>query len=587
MSVASPVLYAYRQALAPRGFDGLTAPSAERLSELVALLDLTVAAGIAETSDDMFEAALRIVTGTVRSASGALCVMREDGVPIVLRSHGLPAGADATSAFTDPPADITDVAAGDAAAPPHGLVLLCPVRRRDRTIAVLGVGPRADGEPYDAEARAFLRCAAACAATPIENLLLRDELQRANHQLSVRVFELHNLLDSSRELTGRPEEDAIHGLIATTVMGHFVVSRCAVYLLGPDGLALAHSRGLRRFVDAPAIPREAALSALCALQGPTAVSELPEGPLRRQLEALRLVLAVPLAARDEVKGVLGIGERSSRTPFSSQDRDFAEALGRQAAAALEHARLHRLSMEKQRQDQELKLAREIQRSLLPQSPPVVPGFDIAAVSRSCFEVGGDTYDWVHLGDGRLALVIGDVSGKGTPASLLMASVQASVQVLAGAAGAASIVERLNRFLVARTEASRYVTLFYAELATSTRELAYVNAGHVPPYCVTRDGLVRRLRAGGLALGLFEEATYEVGTLTLEPGDVVAMVTDGVTEAAGADEREFGDARVCEVLRAGARESAAGILGGLVTAVDTWVGATGSSDDLTALVLKAR
>ena len=466
-------------------------------------------------------------------------------------------------------------------------MLLCTIRRGENPIAVLGLGPRMQGGVYGPEVYAFLRTAAACAAAPVENSLIFDELRQVKQKLSVKVYQLHNLFDISRELSGSFEEDAIHSLVTTTVMGHFVVSRCALYLMGPSGLALAYERGLRREVQAAPIPPDEARAAIDALHGPKEVAELPDGALRRRLDEARLTLAVPLTAGATVEGVLAIGERASRTPFSAEDRDFAQTLARHAFAALESARLHRLRVEKQRRDHELQLAREIQRSLFPPLNPEIPGFEVAAESRSCYEVGGDCYDWIDLGSGRLAFVIADVSGKGTPASLLMASVHASIQALAGTAGPAQVIERLNRFLFARTQANRYVTLFYAELDAAARRLTYVNAGHVPPYRVTPDGTVSRLLTGGLVLGILDPVTYEAGEVRLDPGDVLAVVTDGVTEANSPDEREFGDERVCKALRALSKGSAAAILEGLLTAVNQWTGAAGSSDDLTALVLKAR
>jgi len=315
------------------------------------------------------------------------------------------------------------------------------------------------------------------------------------------------------------------------------------------------------------------------------VAELPDGPLRRRLQASRLALAVPLGTGERVEGVLAIGDRSSGTPFTQEDREFAQALGRQAIAALENARLQRVREEKLRQDRELQIAREIQASLFPPKPPDVPGFDVAAASRPCYEVGGDCYDWVALDGGRLAFVVADVSGKGVPASLLMASVHASVRALAGTAAPELLVERLNRFLCASTPTSRFVTLFYAELDPAARRLTYVNAGHVPPYRVARGGAATRLVGGGPALGLLAEASYEAGQVGLGPGDVVAVVTDGVTEAGADGEREFGDERVCDALRRPSRGGAAAVLETLVASVDEWVGAAGCQDDLTALILR--
>ena len=201
-------------------------------------------------------------------------------------------------------------------------------------------------------------------------------------------------------------------------------------------------------------------------------------------------------------------------------------------------------------------------------------------------MGGDYFDYVPLAGGRLGLVIADVSGKGTPASLMMASVHAWLRALAGSEPAARVLERLNRFVYASTETSRYVTLFYGELDPAARRLVYVNAGHVPPFVVRASGPEERLRAGGPVLGLLEEVTLEPGELRLEPGDLLVAVTDGVTEAVDPSGREFGDERVRQALAARLGAGAAETLAGLVSAVDTWVGPAGCSDDLTALILKA-
>jgi serine phosphatase RsbU (regulator of sigma subunit) len=415
---------------------------------------------------------------------------------------------------------------------------------------------------------------------------VEEELRRAREELSVKAFALHGLLDASRDLAGSAAEESVLDAVLTSVMGHFVVSRGAVFRLGPQGLVLAHARGVRRAGESGPMPPAEARAALDGLAPTAAVADLPDGPLRRQLAHGGLALVLPLADGERVIGALAIGERASGRPFSEEDREVAAALARQARAALESARLQRVREEKRRQDRELQVAREIQESLFPPRPPEVPGFEVAGRSRPCFEVGGDSYDWIPLDGDRLAVVVGDVAGKGTPASLVMASVHASVQLLAGIEPA-RLVERVNRFLSAHAPASRFVTLFYAELDASSRRLRYVNAGHVPPYRVAPDGTVSRLVAGGPALGLLPDASYEAGEVVLRPGDVVAVVTDGVTEAVSSADDEFGDGRVCEELRRLAAGSAAGILDGLVAAVERWTGGGGLGDDMTAVVLRAR
>jgi sigma-B regulation protein RsbU (phosphoserine phosphatase) len=436
-----------------------------------------------------------------------------------------------------------------------------------------------DPEPAAAPAEAAAVLEAALRA----NAALSDELRHAKLQLSLRAYELHNLVDLTRDLTGSSAEEAIREIVLTTVMGHFVVSRSALYLVGPDGLALASARGLRREAAGPAL----APAALAGLAGALSVSELPPGPLRERLQAARLALAVPLAAAGRTLGLLAIGERASGLPFSDEDKDVAQTLARQALAAIENVRLQRVRDEKQRQDRELAVAREIQVSLLPARQPQLDGFEVAGESRPCFEVGGDSYDWIPLASGRLALVVADVAGKGTPASLLMASAHAFVHALAGTSTPAELVSRLNAFLYARTQASRFVTLFYAELDARARRLFYVNAGHVPPYRLAADGSVSRLAEGGPALGLLPEAAYAVGELALGRSDLVAIVTDGVSEAMSPEDDEFGDERVLETLRRCSDAGASAVLASLIAAVNDWAGARGGSDDLTAVILKTR
>jgi sigma-B regulation protein RsbU (phosphoserine phosphatase) len=466
----------------------------------------------------------------------------------------------------------------------YGLELICPIRKGGRTIAVIGLGARPGGRRYTAEEHGFLRSVAACAATPIENGLIYDELRRLNQRLSLKVFQLHNLFDINRELTASFDEETIRGLVTTTLMGQLMVSRAALYLKGAAGLAAAEERGFRS--EEGPISDPASLRVVEALPGPADVGALPTGPLRERLERARLALLIPLRVGSRTEGFLAAGGRASGVPFSEDERDFAMTLARQALASLESVRLHRVEVLKQRQDREMQIAREIQRSLFPSSLPEIPGFELAAVSEPCYEVGGDHYDAIPLAGGRLAIAIADVSGKGAPASILMASVHASLRALAGTAPPAGLMARLNRFLYESTQTNKYVTLFYAELDPRARRLRYVNGGHVPPYHVRRGGEAARLQEGGPALGLLPDADYLEGEVALGSGDLVAMVTDGVTEALSPADQDFGDERALAALQGAADGPAAGVLHALVGGVRGFAGEVGCTDDLTAVVLKA-
>ena len=585
----APVVLQYQRALDAFRREGGSSPLLKRMSELISLLDLTTTLNSSLSGAEILNAALLIVMGEVPATRGALFVRAEGGGYQVQASRGLPAGTPAQldlGAVVAPEVIFRRQGVCADVFEACGLEVLCPIFKADRPIAVLGLGPRADGRPFADEEAAFLQSVAACAATPIENGLIYNELKRVNQRLSVKVFQLHNLFDVSRELTSTFDDEVIHSLVTTTLMGHLMVSRCALYRTANGGLALAHARGVRGEEAGRVFTEAEAQPVLDALRVPLAVADLPPGPVRDRLADSRMALVVPLSAGQNPEGFLAVGERVSGLPFTEEDREFAQTLGRQAVAALESVRLHRLGVEQQRRDREMQIAREIQQSLFPRARPAIPGFEVAALSDPCQEVGGDHYDFIPLEGGRLALAVADVSGKGAPASILMASVHASLRAMAGSSPPAALMGRLNRFLLESTQENKYVTLFYAELDPETRRVVYVNCGHVPPCRVGADGNCERLLTGGPALGLLEAAAYESGQTALRPGDVLAVVTDGVTEAASPDDREFGDEGVLRVLRSHRTQGAQAVLDSLVRSVRAWAGPAGCADDLTALVLKA-
>ena len=592
-----PVVSQYQRALDEFRASDPASPSLKRMSELVSLLDLTTTLNDSRSREEVLDGALLIVMGELQATRGCV-LLRSGNAYDVVAARGLAAGAPArldAAGFEDEAAVVRRGGARDGALSALGLELLVPIAQRDRPgqgaggpagpVALLGLGPRAGGRPYGPEEIGFLLSVAACAAAPIENGLMHDQLRTVNQRLSVKVFQLHGLFDISRELTASFDEESITNLVTSTLMGHLMVSRCALYLPVAGGLGCVHERGLRTEGEPPLFPPTDAAAVLDAVRKPTAVADLPPGPIRQRLLATRMALAVPLGLGSSTEGLLVVGERLSGAPFTEEDGEFAHTLGRQATAALETVRLHRISLEKQRRDREMQLARDIQRSLFPQSWPAIAGFEVAAENRSYFEVGGDHYDVIPLDGGRVALAIADVSGKGTPASILMASVHASLRALAGTSTLPVLMSRLNRFLYDNTEANRFVTLFYGELDPARGRFQYANAGHVPPFHL-RAGGVERLSAGGPVLGLLDEVAFECGDVRLAPGDVLAMVTDGATEALSPDEEEFGDGRVAAALATSHRAPAARALSHLLTTVEAWTGAVGCTDDLTALLLKA-
>jgi sigma-B regulation protein RsbU (phosphoserine phosphatase) len=255
------------------------------------------------------------------------------------------------------------------------------------------------------------------------------------------------------------------------------------------------------------------------------------------------------------------------------------------AIAMENATLHMELLEKQRMEQELQLGREIQSRLLPSPPVDVFDTQLAALSLPCYEVGGDYFDFLELPDGDLGLAIGDVSGKGVGAALIMSSMQAALRVAAPIeTDMARLMTRLNALIYRSARGRKYVTFFFARYTPSTGVLRYVNAGHNPPYVVTADGLTE-LGSTGRPVGILPEATYETRTVELPPGATLFLYTDGLNEAADPDEEEFGNDRLRELFIAAHADDAAAIAPRVLEAITTFERGAKATDDKTIVVLR--
>ncbi len=282
---------------------------------------------------------------------------------------------------------------------------------------------------------------------------------------------------------------------------------------------------------------------------------------------------------------LGGGDLSHRIEIQGEDDlwETARQFNRMAEG-LERARA--IEKERDRLEGELELARRIQQRLLPGAPPAVAGLEIAGRYEPAREVGGDYYDHLDLGGGRVLLVIADVSGKGVPAALLMSGFRASLMSQdAGALGPDRLAERVNEFLHRSVETGKFVTAFLAFLDAASGRLVYANAGHNPPALLRADGRVEWLSAGGLVLGILPHSRFESGEATLAPGDLLALYTDGVTEGANAAGELWGDERLVAALQRLRGRPCAEAAAALVREVRAFEGEAGAADDITVLLAR--
>jgi serine phosphatase RsbU (regulator of sigma subunit) len=314
--------------------------------------------------------------------------------------------------------------------------------------------------------------------------------------------------------------------------------------------------GRAEVVQVQVAPEDPIIAFLEAAIAPVTLEGLAlVSPAGDALQGAGMRLVVPLVSQARLVGLLGLGPRRSERDYASDDRKLLEDLAKRAAPALRVAQLVRQLVRQQaaelqareRIEQELQVAQLIQRQFLPRELPELSGWYVATYYQPAKAVGGDFYDFIELPDGLVGLVCGDVTGKGVPAALVMATTHS---ILRGDApqyvSPGKVLERANNLLLRDIPAQMFVTCLYGVLDPSTGQLRYANAGHNPPYVHTRDGVVE-LRATGMPLGAMPDMTYEEKETTLGLGDTVLLHSDGLVEAHDPERKMFGFPRLAELM----------------------------------------
>ena len=302
----------------------------------------------------------------------------------------------------------------------------------------------------------------------------------------------------------------------------------------------------------------------------------------------RSLLSLPIRHHTgEIVGVIQLLNKIGGPVFTHEDEDFLMKLSGHMAMALDNAQLHRDQLIKQRLEKELALARDIQRSLLPESPPVVPGFEIAVANEPCFEVGGDYYDFLTLGPHSLLLVVADVEGKGVASAMVMSNLQATLRALVVHLHSLEVLATsLNEMIFNDTKSEKYLSCFLGLVDTRRNGLHYINAGHVPPMLVRGDASGHELlEEGGTVIGLFGKAEYRRGTLNFAANDVLICCTDGIMEACDDSDDEYGKERLVECVSRNRHMTAQEIVDAVLAEVSVFATNRKYSDDKVLMVMK--
>ena len=416
------------------------------------------------------------------------------------------------------------------------------------------------------------------------------------------IRQLASLLESLRALGSGRVLDEVLALVLDAAIEVTGAERGFIMLANESSeleMKLARARGKvtlpgKSFDTSRKIPEEVFATGELRI-----VADLLEGPLadahmRTLALGVRHVLCAPLRlvryldradlpSETKMTGVLYLDSRERGSLLSANARVALDTLATEAGVAIENARLYRQTLEQARIEHELRIAAEIQRALLPPGRHVGKYYEAMGTSLPSRSIGGDFFDFTQRIDGSFGFAVGDVSGKGPAAALLTAKIQGLLSAGADTGSPAEIMQTVNRGLTRRAVESKYATVFQATL-DSVGHLIFCNAGHNPPLIFGRAGL-RRLESGSMPVGMFDFAQYENATEQLEPGDVLVVYSDGVTEALNTEGQEFGEERLAAIAEERHKEDASTILEAIVEGVQTFARGAAQHDDVTAMVVK--
>ncbi len=464
--------------------------------------------------------------------------------------------------------------------------LLLPVASGDRKIGLIGLGGKATGAPFERPELEFIQSLVQMSASAVHNSMMVHELKQANRDLDDKIQQLNTLFDLSQEFNATIDRDHLVKLLSFALMGQMGV-RCFGFLLRrtPTADARMWEAIAHKGLD-PVLFDELDDQVLASARELILLEDA--GEEWQPLVEAGLQLALPLRQQQRTTGVLFLGEKITEAAYEPEDVEFLYALGNLALVSIQNSFLVEEQIEKERLEKEVGLAREIQQRLLPDPIPSISGLGVDAIALPSREVGGDYFDVAELKGNRLLLAIADVTGKGVPASLLMANVQASLQVvLPMDITLEDATAQINNVMCRNTDPATFITFFLGIYEADERRFGYVNAGHNPPLVIRKDGSIEHLKTGGLLLGVMKNNTYERGYVTLEEGDVLALYSDGVTEAMSPDEEEYGEERFEQCLLRHREKSASEILQAVRDSLREFTGDRNQlSDDLTLVIARA-
>lgn len=421
-----------------------------------------------------------------------------------------------------------------------------------------------------------------------------DLLTEENKRLRVAVEELSVLNDIATAITSTQSLEQIVDLIVQKCVKHLKVEQGAVMLLDEKDRDNPFRTMVRKQdTVAEVLPYRLDTQItgwMIKNKAPLLINDFQNDNrfkwLSREELPIQTLLSVPMLLKGKMIGLIGVFNKRLEVGFTKDDQRLLSIIAAQSAHVIENARLYKEEQDLLRLQEEMRLAKDIQVNLLPNVAPRVEGYDIAGRSIPAKEVGGDYFDYIQIGENSCALCLGDVSGKGMPAALLMANLQATLRgQISHNIPCNSCIERSNSLLYLSTDPKKFATLFYGILDYTKHELCYCNAGHDNPILFVPEKEPQRLGIGGIVLGFVPEFTFSEAKVALKPGSVLVMYSDGITEAMNEKEEELGEERLITILRQNLAMPAEKIMDNVLEAINKHIGQVPQMDDMTMIVIK--
>jgi serine phosphatase RsbU (regulator of sigma subunit)/pSer/pThr/pTyr-binding forkhead associated (FHA) protein len=413
---------------------------------------------------------------------------------------------------------------------------------------------------------------------------LKDVIQEDKVRPETGSAHVSALIRAGNELAGQRPLPELFRVILGLAMEGVQAERGVVMTLEEDELVIRANKGEGFRISS--VVRDRVIQGASVLVRDTSLDDAFRERRSIVEQHIRTLMAVPLQTQDRVIGLIYVDSPGLIREFTRDDLSLLTVMANVAAIRIEHARYAEVEQARQLMARELDQAAEIQRSFLPSVAPKIEGLDLAGHNAACRTVGGDYFDFFGYPNGKVAMVLGDVSGKGMPASLLMMGLQARVQVLIEEPSSlAQTLTRINRITSANCPRNRFISFFMCILDAATGELTYANAGHNPPIIVRTDGSHEILEGGGPVLGILSMIEYQQYTVKVNKGDIFAIYSDGVTEAATPNDEEFEIENLAKTLAANANRTAAEMILEVNRALTAWTCGAPPADDITLIVAR--